>query len=445
MSCQPPGRWAPGRQHRAEPHRRHRAGGARPGFAGSCISLGRRAGTFQFARKDDTAVNFYFSGRLAPRSRRRSARARCGGCAARPASPARRSGSRAARVPSSRRSLRGGHGIVTTGPPPDEHAERFTYLRPLLFTIAYEILGSATESDDVLQDSYLRWADVDLATVRDTKSYLAQLVTRQALNALRAGARRREDYVGPWLPEPLLLDDLRRLGRRRARRIGLDGDAGAARDAHAPTSGRYSSCVRRSASTTTNRRSGRQIRGGRAPAGAPRPRARARAAQTVRPVDAERTAQITEQFLTAATTGDMDGPAVAARAGRHLDRRPAAARPPRPRPLVGAREGGRVMRASSASARACRHPVRDGDCNSAPAVVVYDDDHLEGVFVFEIDRRPDHQLLRHAQSREAGRHPDPADHQPLVTSTTSARQQRRVVGGVSRPDRLSPTPPPGVG
>ncbi len=89
----------------------------------------------------------------------------------------------------------------------DEHAERFTVLRPLLFTIAYELLGSTTESDDVLQDSYLRWAQVDLPTVRDTKSYLARLVTREALNALRAGARRREDYVGPWLPEPLLLDD----------------------------------------------------------------------------------------------------------------------------------------------------------------------------------------------------------------------------------------------
>jgi RNA polymerase sigma-70 factor (ECF subfamily) len=88
-----------------------------------------------------------------------------------------------------------------------EHAERFSVLRPLLFTIAYEILGSATEADDVLQDSYLRWADVELSTVRDTKSYLAQLVTRQALNTLRAGARRREDYVGPWLPEPLLLAD----------------------------------------------------------------------------------------------------------------------------------------------------------------------------------------------------------------------------------------------
>ena len=86
-----------------------------------------------------------------------------------------------------------------------EHADRFTALRPLLFTIAYEIVGSATESDDVLQESYLRWAEVDLDTVRDTKSYLAQLVTRQSLNALRAQARRREEYVGPWLPEPLLV------------------------------------------------------------------------------------------------------------------------------------------------------------------------------------------------------------------------------------------------
>lgn len=88
----------------------------------------------------------------------------------------------------------------------NEHAERFTHLRPLLFTIAYEILGSATEAEDVLQESYLRWAEVDLASVQDTKAYLAQLVTRQALNALRAAARRREDYVGPWLPEPLLVD-----------------------------------------------------------------------------------------------------------------------------------------------------------------------------------------------------------------------------------------------
>ena len=96
---------------------------------------------------------------------------------------------------------------MTRAPTGSEHAERFTLLRPLLFTIAYEILGSATDADDVLQDSYVRWAAVNLGGVRDTKSYLAQLVTRQALNALRADARRREEYVGPWLPEPLLLDD----------------------------------------------------------------------------------------------------------------------------------------------------------------------------------------------------------------------------------------------
>jgi RNA polymerase sigma-70 factor, ECF subfamily len=94
-------------------------------------------------------------------------------------------------------------GLGSTG---DEHAERFTALRPLLFTIAYEILGAATEADDVLQDGYLRWAQVDLNTVTDTKAYLAQLITRQSLNALRAQSRRREEYVGPWLPEPLLLE-----------------------------------------------------------------------------------------------------------------------------------------------------------------------------------------------------------------------------------------------
>lgn len=94
-----------------------------------------------------------------------------------------------------------------TGHDSDTHAELFTHLRPLLFTIAYEMLGSATEADDVLQESYLRWAQVDLATVADTKSYLAQIVSRQALNTLRANSRRREEYVGPWLPEPLRITE----------------------------------------------------------------------------------------------------------------------------------------------------------------------------------------------------------------------------------------------
>jgi RNA polymerase sigma factor (sigma-70 family) len=66
------------------------------------------------------------------------------------------------------------------------------------------MLGSAADAEDVVQESWLRWADVDRAQVRDPRAYLVRVVTRQALNRLRTLARRREDYVGEWLPEPLL-------------------------------------------------------------------------------------------------------------------------------------------------------------------------------------------------------------------------------------------------
>ncbi|TCO60824.1 RNA polymerase sigma-70 factor [Actinocrispum wychmicini] len=83
------------------------------------------------------------------------------------------------------------------------HEEVFVEYRPLLFTIAYEILGSAADAEDVLQDSYLRWRDVDHAEVANPRGYLVRTVTRQALNQLRTARRRREDYVGAWLPEPI--------------------------------------------------------------------------------------------------------------------------------------------------------------------------------------------------------------------------------------------------
>jgi RNA polymerase sigma-70 factor (ECF subfamily) len=76
--------------------------------------------------------------------------------------------------------------------------------RSLLFTVAYEMLGSAADAEDVVQETWLRWADVDHDQVRDPRAYLVRIVTRQALNRLRTLARRREDYVGEWLPEPLL-------------------------------------------------------------------------------------------------------------------------------------------------------------------------------------------------------------------------------------------------
>jgi RNA polymerase sigma-70 factor (TIGR02957 family) len=80
----------------------------------------------------------------------------------------------------------------------------FVTHRRLLFTIAYEILGSAADAEDVLQESWLRWSEVDQIQVRDARAYLVRTVTRQALNHVRTLTRRREEYVGEWLPEPLL-------------------------------------------------------------------------------------------------------------------------------------------------------------------------------------------------------------------------------------------------
>src|SRR5216117_3370293 len=87
---------------------------------------------------------------------------------------------------------------------PDPATEAFLAYRNLLFTVAYEMLGSAADAEDVLQETWLRWAGVDLGTVRDQRAYLVRITTRQALSRLRTLGRRKESYVGPWLPEPLL-------------------------------------------------------------------------------------------------------------------------------------------------------------------------------------------------------------------------------------------------
>jgi RNA polymerase sigma-70 factor (TIGR02957 family) len=85
-----------------------------------------------------------------------------------------------------------------------EATKAFVAHRNLLFTVAYEMLGSAADAEDVLQETWLRWADVDLRQVRDHRAYLVRITTRLSLNRLRTLKRRKEAYVGPWLPEPLL-------------------------------------------------------------------------------------------------------------------------------------------------------------------------------------------------------------------------------------------------
>ncbi|WP_147916114.1 RNA polymerase sigma-70 factor [Ruania zhangjianzhongii] len=91
-----------------------------------------------------------------------------------------------------------------TDEPAETATETFVAHRNLLFTVAYEILGSGADAEDVLQETWLRWVGVDLAEVWDRRAYLVRITTRQALNRLRTLQRRREDYVGQWLPEPLL-------------------------------------------------------------------------------------------------------------------------------------------------------------------------------------------------------------------------------------------------
>ena len=267
----------------------------------------------------------------------------------------------------------------------DAHAERFTHLRPLLFTIVYEILGSTTESDDVLQDSYLRWAQVDLSTIRDTKSYLAQLVTRQALNTLRARVRRREDYVGPWLPEPLLLDEqdpsadvvlaesvsmammvvLETLGPDERAVFVLREVFGFDYDEIASAVGKSVTAVRQIAHRAREHVQSRRKR--------------------FEPVDAQQSAEITAQFLAAAASGDVEAlmsmlaPDVVWTADS--GGKASAAR----RPVVGAEKVARaVIGIMRLGARIPDVRIETAVCNSAPAVFVYSGHRLEGIFMVEV-------------------------------------------------------------
>jgi RNA polymerase sigma-70 factor (TIGR02957 family) len=82
--------------------------------------------------------------------------------------------------------------------------QTFAGHRNLLFSIAYRILGSAADAEDVVQDAWLKWSASDRASVADKKAYLARIVSNLSMERLRSTRRQRETYVGPWLPEPIL-------------------------------------------------------------------------------------------------------------------------------------------------------------------------------------------------------------------------------------------------
>lgn len=84
------------------------------------------------------------------------------------------------------------------------YLDDFNHHRPLLFGIAYRMLGTVTDAEDMVQETFLRWQQTASSTVRSAKTYLATIITRLCIDHLRSARVQREQYVGTWLPEPML-------------------------------------------------------------------------------------------------------------------------------------------------------------------------------------------------------------------------------------------------
>jgi len=96
---------------------------------------------------------------------------------------------------------------VTAAAPGEDAALSFDPLRPRLIRVAYRMLGSVADAEDVVQDAFLRWLDADRGAILEPEAYLRRVVTRLCLDQLKSARRRRETYIGPWLPEPMVEAD----------------------------------------------------------------------------------------------------------------------------------------------------------------------------------------------------------------------------------------------
>jgi RNA polymerase sigma-70 factor (TIGR02957 family) len=103
----------------------------------------------------------------------------------------------------------------------DDALATFQAVRPRLFGIAYRMLGSASEAEDIVQEAWVRWQGTDRSVVQDPPAFLATATTRLAINVLQSARARRETYVGPWLPEPVDTSNDPTLGAERAEALGF--------------------------------------------------------------------------------------------------------------------------------------------------------------------------------------------------------------------------------
>jgi RNA polymerase sigma-70 factor (ECF subfamily) len=181
----------------------------------------------------------------------------------------------------------------------DRAAAVFDPLRPRLVRVAYQMLGSVADAEDVVQEAFLRWRQADLDAVREPEAWLRRVVTRLSLDVLKSARRRREVYVGPWLPEPVVEDAeeiedvtlplmlaLERLSPLERAAFLLHDVFGAGFEEVAEALGRDQPACRQLAS---------------------RARTHVRAARPRFDVPAERGMEIAEAFLAASRTGDVAG------------------------------------------------------------------------------------------------------------------------------------------
>jgi RNA polymerase sigma-70 factor (ECF subfamily) len=183
--------------------------------------------------------------------------------------------------------------------PPDGDIDVFTSSRPRLVRLAYRMLGSVAEAEDVVQDAYVRWHRADRALVREPAAFLTRMVTRLCLDVLKSARMRRETYIGPWLPEPVVdgpdaeegEDVTLALMMALERLSPLERAAFLLHDVFGMDFDQIASAIGRDAAAC------RQL--------AHRARAHVRAARPRFPVPEEQGRTIAEAFLSASATGDL--------------------------------------------------------------------------------------------------------------------------------------------
>ena len=279
-------------------------------------------------------------------------------------------------------------------------AASFDPLRPRLIRIAYRMLGSVADAEDVVQDAFLRWLGADRDAVSEPEAYLRRVVTRLALDQLKSARRRRETYIGPWLPEPVVeaaednIDDvtlplmiaLDRLSPLERAAFLLHDVFGVGFEEIAETIGREPAACRQLAS---------------------RARTHVRAARPRFPLPKERGLEIAAAFFSASRSGDTDRlrSLLAADVAFYSDgggKRPAASRP-----IVGLDAVTRFHGSlASLFARAPSQIVRYGFVNGLPGFVTIERDgaqttalEIEGdkIVAIYVMRNPD--KLRHIGDR----------------------------------------------